>query len=104
MVLYQQYGRVNSYGFVETPFYKVEEGKVLQNSFPIYLYATVEDKYRLASGDLEITDTGLIQSQNVTARYRQDLVRVMPSGVEYIAVSPIQTVSLATALIPFLRT
>ena len=45
------YGRVNSYGFIETPFYKVKDGKVLQDSFPIYLDATTEDKYRLAAGD-----------------------------------------------------
>ena len=38
-------GRVNSYGFIETPFYKVKDGKVLQDSFPIYLDATTEDKY-----------------------------------------------------------
>jgi DNA-directed RNA polymerase subunit beta len=97
------YGRVNSYGFIETPFYKVEDGKVLQDSFPIYLDATVEDKYRLAAGDLEIGNAGLIKSQSVPVRYRQDLVSVSSHDVDYIAVSPIQVVSLATALIPFLE-
>jgi DNA-directed RNA polymerase subunit beta len=97
------YGRVNSYGFIETPFYQVKDGKVLQNSFPIYLDATSEDKYRLAAGDLEITETGLIKNQIVPVRYRQEIVRVLPNEVEYIAVSPIQVVSLAAALIPFLE-
>ena len=97
------YGRVNSYGFIETPFYKVKDGKVLQDSFPIYLDATTEDKYRLAAGDLEIGDNGLIQSQSVPVRYRQELVQVPSTEVDYIAVSPIQVVSLATALIPFLE-
>ncbi len=97
------YGRVNSYGFIETPFYKVKDGKVLQNSFPIYLDATTEDKYRLAAGDLEIGENGLIQSQSVPVRYRQELVQVPSTEVDYIAVSPIQVVSLATALIPFLE-
>ena len=97
------YGRVNSYGFIETPFYKVQDGKVLQDSFPIYLDATTEDKYRLAAGDLEIGENGLIQSQSVPVRYRQELVQVPSTEVDYIAVSPIQVVSLATALIPFLE-
>ena len=97
------YGRVNSYGFIETPFYKVKDGKVLQNSFPIYLDATTEDKYRLAAGDLEIGENGLIQSQSVPVRYRQELIQVPSTEVDYIAVSPIQVVSLATALIPFLE-
>jgi|TARA_B100000768_G_scaffold106993_1_gene99272 DNA-directed RNA polymerase subunit beta len=97
------YGRVNSYGFIETPFYKVEEGKVLQDSFPIYLDATTEGKYRLAAGDLEVGSNGLIQNQDVPVRYRQELVRVASTEVDYIAVSPLQVVSLATALIPFLE-
>jgi DNA-directed RNA polymerase subunit beta len=97
------YGRVNSYGFIETPFYKVKHGRVLQNNFPIYLDATAEDKYRLAAGDLEIQSDGVIQSQIVPVRYRQSLVNVSPNEVDYIAVSPIQVVSLATSLIPFLE-
>ena len=97
------YGRVNSYGFIETPFYKVEDGKVLQNSYPLYLDATAEDKYHLAAGDLKITPNGNIKSKVVPVRYRQDLVSVLSSEVDYIAISPIQVVSLATALIPFLE-
>jgi DNA-directed RNA polymerase subunit beta len=97
------YGRVNAYGFIETPFYKVEKGKVFQDSFPIYLDAASEDKYRLAEGDLEINQSGFIQNTIVPVRCRQELVRVLPTEVDYIAVSPIQVVSLATALIPFLE-
>jgi DNA-directed RNA polymerase subunit beta len=97
------YGRVNSYGFIETPFYKVEKGKVLQNSYPIYLDATAEDKYRLAPGDVEIGSNDTIQNKTIPVRYRQDLVNVLSREVDYIAVSPIQVVSLATSLIPFLE-
>ena len=97
------YGRVNSYGFIETPFYKVEEGKVLQNSYPVYLDATAEDKYRLAAGDVEIDINGVIQDKTIPVRYRQDLVSILSTEVNYIAVSPIQVVSLATSLIPFLE-
>jgi DNA-directed RNA polymerase subunit beta len=97
------YGRVNSYGFIETPFYKVEKGKILQDSYPIYLDATVEDRYRLAPADLEINEQGLIQQQSIPVRYLQDLISVPAGEVDYIAISPIQVVSLATALIPFLE-
>ena len=97
------YGRVNSYGFIETPFYKVQEGKVFQRSYPVYLDATEEDNYRLAAGDLEIDATGFIKNKTVPVRYRQDLVNVVSTSVDYIAVSPVQVVSLATALIPFLE-
>ena len=97
------YGRINSYGFIETPFYKVEDGKVLRNSYPVYLDATTEDTYRLAAGDLELDSKGVIKNKNIPVRYRQDLVSVTSSSVDYIAVSPIQVVSLATALIPFLE-
>jgi len=97
------YARVNSYGFIETPFYKVQGGKVLQNSFPIYLDANTEDRYRLAAGDVEIASNGIILNKDVPVRYSKDLVNVRSSEVDYIAVSPIQVVSLATSLIPFLE-
>ena len=97
------YGRVNSYGFIETPFYSVRKGKVLKNTFPIYLDATAEDNYHLAAGDLEINDAGFIINSIVPVRYKQNLINVLSTDVDYIAVSPIQVVSLATALIPFLE-
>jgi DNA-directed RNA polymerase subunit beta len=97
------YGRVNSYGFIETPFYKVSNGKVLNKNFPIYLDATTEDNYNLAAGDLELDQNGLIQNTMVPVRYRQNLVSLVATEVDYIAISPIQVVSLAAALIPFLE-
>jgi DNA-directed RNA polymerase subunit beta len=97
------YGRVNSYGFIETPFYKVSKGKVLKDSYPIYLDATAEDNYRLAAADLELNAQGLIQNKNIPVRYRQELISISSDEVDYIAISPIQVVSLATALIPFLE-
>ena len=97
------YGRINSYGFIETPFYKVEQGKVLYKSFPIYLNATDEDKYRLAAGDTATDENSCIQMNRVPVRYRQELITVLAEDVDYIQVSPIQVVSLAAALIPFLE-
>ena len=70
------YGRVNSYGFIETPFYKVEKGRVLETSYPIYLDATEEDQIPFAAMDLEIGVDGVIQNNFVPVRYRQDLISV----------------------------
>jgi DNA-directed RNA polymerase subunit beta len=97
------YGRINSYGFIETPFYKVVGGKVLKDLFPIYLDATTEDQFRLAAGDLLTTKDGFIQDLKVPVRSNQELISVSPDDIDYVAVSPIQVVSLATALIPFLE-
>ena len=97
------YGRVNSYGFIETPFYTVKNGCVLPNAFPIYLDATSEDKYRLAAGDLTLLENGAIKNSLVPVRHRQSLRTVSANEVDFIAVSPIQVVSLATSLIPFLE-
>ena len=97
------YGRVNSYGFIETPFYKVLNGKVLNENFPIYLDATTEDNYNLAAGDLEVNQNNFIKSNTVPVRSRQNLISLASTEVDYIAISPIQVVSLAAALIPFLE-
>ena len=97
------YGRINSYGFIETPFYKVVDGKVLKKLFPVYLDAINEDKFRLGAGDIKINPQGYIQDYKVPVRYKQELVSVTPDEIDYIAVSPIQVVSLAAALIPFLE-
>ena len=97
------YGRINSYGFIETPFYRVKKGKVFRNSSPIYLEAINEDKFHLAAGDVEIDQNGVIKSSVVPVRYRKELITVSANNVDYIAISPIQVVSLATSLIPFLE-
>ena len=97
------YGRINSYGFIETPFYKVKKGKVFKNLSPIYLEATSEDRFHLAAGDVELDKDGFIKSPIVPVRYQRNLITVSASSVDYIAISSIQVVSLATSLIPFLE-
>lgn len=97
------YGRINSYGFIETPFYKVEKGHVIKSAFPIYLDATEEDQFRLAAGDLLLTKTNKIVGSRIPVRYRQEFIIVSPEDVNYLAISPIQVVSVAAALIPFLE-
>jgi DNA-directed RNA polymerase subunit beta len=97
------YGRINSYGFIETPFYRVKKGKVFRTLSPVYLEAINEEKFRLAAGDVKFNKNGVIKSNIVPVRYRKELITVSATSVDYIAVSPIQVVSLATSLIPFLE-
>jgi DNA-directed RNA polymerase subunit beta len=97
------YGKINSYGFIETPFYKVKQGKVLRNSPPFYLDAIIEDQFKLAAGDVTIGSDGVIENATIPVRHRQEIITVDKNEVEYMAISPIQVVSLATSLIPFLE-
>ena len=97
------YSRVNSYGFIETPFYKVEKGRVIKDNFPTYLDAKEEEEFRLAPGDVLLDSKNRIVNAQIPVRYRQEVVTVSARDVDYIAISPIQFLSLAASLIPFLE-
>ena len=97
------HARINSYGFIETPYYKVENGKVLIKTVPIYLAADQEDEFRIAPGDTPINELLEIKSDIVPVRYRQEFTTSRKDLVDYVAVSPIQVISIATSLIPFLE-
>ncbi|MGL5032723.1 MAG: DNA-directed RNA polymerase subunit beta [Microcystaceae cyanobacterium] len=95
--------RVNSYGFIETPYYKVENGQVLRDTTPVYLTADEEDDMRVAPGDISTDAEGHILGENVPIRYRQEFSTTSPAQVDYVAVSPVQIISVATSMIPFLE-
>jgi DNA-directed RNA polymerase subunit beta len=97
------HARVNTYGFIETPFYKVTEGIVQINSSPVYLTADQEDNFRIAPGDISINENNYINNKIVPVRYRQEFTITKPEQIDYIQVSPIQVISIATSLIPFLE-
>tara|TARA_B100000787_G_scaffold26983_1_gene17842 strand:+ start:2625 stop:5921 length:3297 start_codon:yes stop_codon:yes gene_type:complete len=97
------HARINSYGFIETPYYKVENGKALINTVPIYLAADQEDEFRIAPGDTPINEEKEIKNEIVPVRYRQEFTTTRKDLVDYVAVSPIQVISIATSLIPFLE-
>jgi DNA-directed RNA polymerase subunit beta len=97
------HARVNSYGFVETPFYRVENGRVLKDEAPLYMTADEEDDLRVAPGDIPMDEAGHILGELVPVRYRQDFTTTTPDEVDYVAVSPVQIISVATSLIPFLE-
>ncbi len=94
------YSRVNEYGLLETPYYSVVDGKI--NRKPVYLTADQEDKLVISPANVEIKDSVIIQ-KDIIARLNGAFVSVTPQEVNYIDVSPKQTVSLATAHIPFLE-
>jgi DNA-directed RNA polymerase subunit beta len=97
------HARVNAYGFIETPFYPVETGRVLKDQPPIYMTADEEDDLRVAPGDIPMDEAGYIQGVTVPVRYRQDFTTTTPDQVDYVAVSPVQIISVAASLIPFLE-
>ena len=97
------HARINSYGFVETPFRKVTDGYVDLSTMPIHLTADQEDEYKIAAGDTRLNSQGSIEDTTLPVRYRQEFMVVKPELVDYIQVSPIQVISIATSLIPFLE-
>ena len=95
------YARVNSFGFLETPYRKVENGKVTTEIE--FLTAAEEDRFTIAQANAPIDDNGKFINPLVKARQRDDYPMVVPEELDYMDVSPKQLVSAAAALIPFLE-
>ncbi|MDO4271845.1 MAG: DNA-directed RNA polymerase subunit beta, partial [Candidatus Saccharibacteria bacterium] len=95
------YGRVNEYGFIETPYRKVNDCHVTDDIE--YLTADVEDKFTIAQANTKIDENNMIVAEKVDARRGEENIVVEKEEVEYMDVSPKQVVSIATALIPFLE-
>jgi len=95
------YARINSFGFIETPYFKVKDGKVTSEIH--YLLAFEEEKYNIAHGGVPIDDNGRIIPKKVEARRRGEPAVVEREKIDFIDVSPEQPISIATSLIPFLQ-
>jgi DNA-directed RNA polymerase subunit beta len=96
------FGRVNSFGFVETPYRKVEDGRV--TDVIDYLTADEEDRHVVAQANTGLNPDGSFAESRVLARRKGgEFEAVHPSDVDYMDVSPRQMVSVATAMIPFLE-
>ena len=96
------FGRINPFGFVETPYRKVEKGRVTDKVE--YLTADEEDRFVIAQANAALDDKGRFAEERVLVRQRHGEVDVVPADeVDYMDVSPRQMVSVATALIPFLE-
>jgi DNA-directed RNA polymerase subunit beta len=97
------FARVNKYGFVETPYRKVKDGRVTDEV--VYLSAMEEGRYSVAQANVAIDAKGRFTDDLVVCRSSgtRDVVPLPPDKVEYMDVSPKQLVSVAAALIPFLE-
>jgi DNA-directed RNA polymerase subunit beta len=96
------FGRINPFGFVETPYRKVENGVVTDKVD--YLTADDEDRYVIAQANAALDDNGKFVNERVLVRQRNGEVSELLAGdIDYMDVSPRQMVSVATALIPFLE-
>ncbi|WP_342252567.1 DNA-directed RNA polymerase subunit beta [Spiroplasma endosymbiont of Amphibalanus improvisus] len=95
------YAKVNPFGFIETPYRKVEKGIILNESE--YLTANDEQKFVVAQANIQLDDKNKIIDKDVIARFQGENVLVPSSEVDYVDVSPKQIVSVATSCIPFLE-
>jgi DNA-directed RNA polymerase subunit beta len=95
------YARVNQYGFIESPYRKVADGKVTDEV--IYLSAMEEGRFTIAQANAELDEKGRFASDLISCRRGGDFVMSRPEDIELIDVSPKQLVSVAAALIPFLE-
>jgi DNA-directed RNA polymerase subunit beta len=75
--------------------------KSSKNRKPIYLTADIEDFYKIAPADIATNKENYLIKNVIPVRYKQDFINVTPSEVDFIAISPIQVVSVAASLIPF---
>lgn len=96
------YGRVNKYGFIETPYVRVKNGVIVFEEVD-YLAADEEEGLFIAQADTKIDTKGNILTDEVICRYGDEIVEISKEKVDYIDVSPKQVVSVSAGLIPFLE-
>src|ERR1700675_1207020 len=95
------FARINEFGFIETPYRKVEKGRVSDQVD--YLTGDREENFLVAQANAPMDAKGHFTGEKVSVRYRGDFLEVEPSKVHYMDVSPKQLVSVAAGLIPFLE-
>ena len=95
------YAQLNEYGFIETPYRRVVDGKVTNDVD--YLSAIEEGKYVIAQANAELDAEGRLIGELVSAREKGESILIDPSAVQYMDVSPAQIASVAAALVPFLE-
>jgi len=95
------FARINDFGFLETPYRKVENGRVSERLD--YLTADREEAHTIAQANTPIDDKGKFTQDRIVCRSRGDFVDLEPARVDYMDVSPKQLVSVAASLIPFLE-
>ena len=98
------YAKINDLGFIETPYRKVENGRVnLKNDEVVYMTAEIEEGKIIAQGNAPVNEDGTFTNDKIKARLDADFPVVSPQEVELMDVSPTQIASIAASLIPFLE-
>ncbi len=97
------YAKVNKLGFIETPYWKVEEGKVNQKGAPIYLSAEEEEAKVIAHANVEVDKDGNFVKDKIKARLEGDFPVVAPNAIALMDVGTNQIASIAASSIPFLE-
>ncbi len=97
------YAKVNSMGFIETPYRKVEEGKVVVDEAPQYLSAEEEEAKVIAQANAPISPDGTFINEKVKVREEGDFPVVEPTTIDFMDVAPNQIASISASLIPFLE-
>ncbi len=97
------YAKINSMGFIETPYRRITDGKVMLNEPVVYLSAEEEDDKVIAQANVEIDKKGNFLVDRIQARQGGEFIILEPSRLDFMDVSPNQIVSIAASLIPFLE-
>jgi len=97
------FARLNSKGLLESPFYKVYQGQVQKELGMIYLSAEQEERLNVGAGDLDLSPTGFLSKAAIPARMGTTFAKIRRKNIQFLAVSPLQMISIATSLIPFLE-
>ena len=97
------FAKINEYGFIETPYRKIDPQTHRATDEVEYMSADVEDNYIIAQASEPMNDKGEFINDRIRVRYRNEIIEVDKDKVQYIDVSPKQLVSIAAAMIPFLE-
>ena len=95
------HAKVNDYGFIESPFFVVKDGVVTDEV--VYMTADADENFRCAPADVKLTKDRTFVESMVPARYRSEFIMTEASKVDYVGVCPIQIISVATSMIPFIE-
>ena len=97
------FANINEYGFIETPYRKIDPNSHKVTDIVEYMSADQEDKYAIAQATEPMNEDGTFVNDRIRVRYQEDILEVEKDQVQYIDVSPKQLVSIAAAMIPFLE-
>nr|YP_009455762.1 DNA-directed RNA polymerase beta chain [Dictyopteris divaricata]YP_010205269.1 DNA-directed RNA polymerase beta chain [Grateloupia livida]AQZ24978.1 DNA-directed RNA polymerase beta chain [Dictyopteris divaricata]UAV85838.1 DNA-directed RNA polymerase beta chain [Grateloupia livida] len=97
------HAKIDQYGFIKTPFFKVYKGQVLKNGVPIYLTAEKEALYKVAAADIALTPDNFFKEHIIPVRFNNEFILTDSFNVNFVAISPIQILAAGASLIPFLE-